>query len=46
MEAESAADVAQAVRYVRAQGMRIAPQGTHGVEPLEPLDGARSMGMG
>jgi FAD/FMN-containing dehydrogenase len=47
VEAESAADVAQAVRYVRAQGMRIAPQGTgHGVEPLEPLDGARSLGMG
>jgi FAD/FMN-containing dehydrogenase len=39
--AESAADVAQAVRYARAHGMRIAPQGTgHGAEPLEPLDGA------
>ena len=39
--AESAADVAQAVRYARARGMRIAPQGTgHGAEPLEPLDGA------
>ena len=41
MEAGSAADVAQAVRYARAHGMRIAPQGTgHGAEPLEPLDGA------
>jgi hypothetical protein len=41
VEAESAADVAQAVRYARARGMRIAPQGTgHGAEPLEPLDGA------
>jgi hypothetical protein len=39
--AESAADVAQAVRYARAHGMRIAPQGTgHGAPPLEPLDGA------
>jgi len=39
--AESAADAAQAVRYARARGMRIAPQGTgHGAEPLEPLDGA------
>jgi FAD/FMN-containing dehydrogenase len=39
--AESAADVAQAVRYARAHGMRIAPQGTgHGAGPLEPLDGA------
>jgi hypothetical protein len=39
--AGSAADVAQAVRYARAHGMRIAPQGTgHGAEPLEPLDGA------
>jgi FAD/FMN-containing dehydrogenase len=39
--AGSAADVAQAVRYARARGMRIAPQGTgHGAEPLEPLDGA------
>ena len=39
--AESAADVAQAVRYARAHRMRIAPQGTgHGAEPLEPLDGA------
>jgi hypothetical protein len=41
VEAESAADVAQAVRYARARGMRIAPQGTgHGAPPLEPLDGA------
>ena len=41
VEAGSAADVAQAVRYARARGMRIAPQGTgHGAEPLEPLDGA------
>jgi FAD/FMN-containing dehydrogenase len=41
VEAESAADVAQAVRYTRAHGMRIAPQGTgHGAAPLEPLDGA------
>ncbi|HUA28908.1 MAG TPA: FAD-binding protein [Streptosporangiaceae bacterium] len=32
--AESAADVAQAVRYARARGMRIAPQGTgHGADP-------------
>src|SRR5215472_7414333 len=39
--AESAADVVQAVRFARAQGIRIAPQGTgHGAEPLEPLDGA------
>src|SRR5262249_52016022 len=29
------------VRYARAHGMRIAPQGTgHGAGPLEPLDGA------
>jgi len=41
VEAESATDVAHAVRYARAHGMRIAPQGTgHGAEPLEPLDGA------
>ena len=39
--AGSPADVVQAVRYARAHGMRIAPQGTgHGAEPLEPLDGA------
>src|SRR5215472_5733761 len=38
---ESAADVAQAVRYARSHRMRIAPQGTgHGSEPLEPLEGA------
>ena len=41
VEAGSAAGVAQAVRYARGHGMRIAPQGTgHGAEPLEPLDGA------
>ncbi len=41
VEASSAADVAQAVRYARAHGMRIAPQGTgHGAGPLGPLDGA------
>jgi hypothetical protein len=41
VEAESAADVAQAVRYARSRGIRIAPQGTgHGAGPLEPLDGA------
>ena len=39
--AELAADVTQAVRYARAHGMRIAPQGTgHGAEPLELLAGA------
>jgi hypothetical protein len=39
--AESAADVAQAVRFARTLGIRIAPQGTgHGAEPLEPLQGA------
>jgi hypothetical protein len=39
--AGSAAGVAQAVRYVRGHGMRIAPQGTgDGAEPLGPLDGA------
>jgi FAD/FMN-containing dehydrogenase len=39
--AGSAEDVVQAVRYARAHGMRIAPQGTgHGAEPLESLDGA------
>jgi FAD/FMN-containing dehydrogenase len=39
--AESAADVAHAVRFARSRGMRIAPQGTgHGSEPLEPLEGA------
>jgi hypothetical protein len=41
VEAGSAADVAQAVRFARGRGMRIAPQGTgHGAGPLEPLDGA------
>jgi FAD/FMN-containing dehydrogenase len=41
--AESASDVAQAVRYARAHGTRIAPQGTgHGAAPLKPLDGASS----
>ena len=41
VEAESADDVAQAVRYARARRIRIAPQGTgHGAGPLEPLDGA------
>jgi hypothetical protein len=41
VEAGSAADVARAVRYARAHGIRIAPQGTgHGAGPLEPLDGA------
>ena len=41
VEAGSAADVAQAVRYARAHGIRIAPQGTgHGAGPLEPLNGA------
>jgi FAD binding domain len=39
--AELASDVVKAVRYARAHGMRIAPQGTgHGAAPLEPLDGA------
>jgi FAD/FMN-containing dehydrogenase len=39
--AESAADVARAVRYARARQMRVAPQGTgHGAAPLEPLAGA------
>jgi len=41
VEAASAADVAAAVRFARAQGLRIAPQGTgHGAAPLEPLDSA------
>lgn len=44
--AESAADVATAVRYARAHRMRIAPQGTgHGAPPLEPLDGAMLLRM-
>jgi FAD/FMN-containing dehydrogenase len=38
--AESAVDIARAVRFARSQGMRIAPQGTgHGALPLELLDG-------
>jgi FAD/FMN-containing dehydrogenase len=38
---ESAAGVADAVRFARSQGMRIAPQGTgHGAGPLEPLEDA------
>src|SRR5215469_13863802 len=37
--ARSDNDVARAVRFARAQGLRIAPQGTgHGAQPLEPLD--------
>ena len=41
VEAGSAADVAQAVRFARAHGIRIAPQSTgHGAGPLEPLDSA------
>jgi FAD/FMN-containing dehydrogenase len=39
--AEGPADVVQAVRFARSEGMRIAPQGTgHGSPPLEPLEGA------
>jgi FAD binding domain len=38
--------VARAVRYARAHGIRIAPQGTgHGAGPLEPLDGAMLLRM-
>ena len=41
VEAGSAADVVQTVRYARSNGIRIAPQGTgHGAAPLEPLDDA------
>jgi FAD/FMN-containing dehydrogenase len=41
VEAASAADVVAAVRFARAHGLRIAPQGTgHGAAPLEPLDSA------
>jgi len=41
VEAESAADVAQAARYARDRATWIAPQGTgHGAAPVEPLDGA------
>jgi len=37
----SAADVVEAVRFARAQGMRIAPQGSgHGAAPLQSLEGA------
>jgi FAD/FMN-containing dehydrogenase len=37
---DSVADVVQAVRFARSQGMRIAPQGTgHGAVPLEPVEG-------
>jgi FAD/FMN-containing dehydrogenase len=40
-EAETAADAAQAARFARSLGIRIAPQGTgHGVGPLESLEGA------
>src|SRR5215471_21205763 len=46
VEAGSATDVAPAVRFARAHGMRIAPQGTgHGAGPLEPLDGAMLLRM-
>jgi FAD/FMN-containing dehydrogenase len=39
--ADAASDIVTAIRYARAHGMRIAPQGTgHGAAPLEPLDGA------
>jgi FAD/FMN-containing dehydrogenase len=39
--AQSAADVIQAVRFARLQGIRIAPQGTgHGAAPVEPLEDA------
>ncbi len=39
--AESAVDVVKAVRFARAQGMRVAPQGTgHGSGSVEALDGA------
>jgi hypothetical protein len=39
--AESAVDVARAVRFARSHGMRVAPQGTgHGALPLEQLEGA------
>jgi hypothetical protein len=39
VDAGSADDVVEAVRYARAHGTRIAPQGSgHGAAPLEPLD--------
>jgi FAD/FMN-containing dehydrogenase len=38
---ESATEVARAVRFAHAQGLRIAPQATgHGATPLEPLEAA------
>jgi hypothetical protein len=41
VDAGSADDVVEAVRYARAHGTRVAPQGSgHGAGPLEPLDGA------
>ena len=44
--AQSAADVIQAVRFARSQGMRIAPQGTgHGALPLESLEDAMLLKM-
>ena len=46
VEAESAAGVAQAVRYARARAMRIAPQGTgHGAAPLGGAMLLRTMSM-
>jgi FAD/FMN-containing dehydrogenase len=45
VDAGSAADVAQAVRYARALGMRTAPQGTgHGAEKLPVADGTGPIG--
>jgi len=39
--ADSAADVAETMRFARANGMRVAPQSTgHAAMALEPLDGA------
>src|SRR5436305_4724304 len=39
--AESAIDVVKAVRFARAEGLRIAPQGTgHGATSLEGLEGS------
>ena len=38
---ESAIDVVKAVRFARAEGLRVAPQGTgHGASSLESLEGA------
>jgi hypothetical protein len=49
VDAGSADDVVEAVRYARAHGTRVAPQGSgHGAGPLEPLDGVmllRTSGM-